>query len=139
MKLEITYEKENPLFKRKEIVAYASDIKHTPSKDEVKKEIASKTKAKEDSISIEQIFQLFGGSKAKVKAKIYADKETLTKTEKILKQKVLKAEAEKAAAEKKAAKEAAAQAQQQAEAPKEEAPVEKAEETKENGKEGNKE
>ena len=137
MKLEIAYEKVNPLFKRKEIVAYASDLKHTPTKEDIKKEIASKTKTKEDSISIEKIFQLFGGSKAKINAKIYENKEDLIKTEKIMKKKLLKAEAEKVLAEKKAVKESAEKAK--IENNKEKATEESKEEKVENGKKENKE
>jgi len=71
MEIEILEEKENPFFNRLDLKLI---IKHpngpTPSKDEVKKLIASKYDVKEEQITINYIMGRKGLHEALVKAKI---------------------------------------------------------------------
>ncbi|MCS7105871.1 MAG: hypothetical protein NZ942_00945 [Candidatus Aenigmarchaeota archaeon] len=75
MELEILEEKENPFFERKELKVR---IKHpqapTPSKQEVKKEIASKYSVPEENVILDYILSKRGLSEAVAKVKIYKEK-----------------------------------------------------------------
>jgi|YelNatPaOPRAMG01_1025707.scaffolds.fasta_scaffold00974_16 ribosomal protein S24E len=75
MELEILEEKENPFFERKELKLR---IKHekapTPSKQEVKKELASKYSVPEENIILDYILTKKGLNEAIAKAKIYKGK-----------------------------------------------------------------
>ena len=110
-------------------VEIAHPGKATPSKDEIKKEIAKTAKAKEDLITIKKIKTDFGSGSSIVTAYVYDSEEDLRKIEPMTKH--LKAQAKKAAEE----------AAKQAEAPKEEPKKEETSEEKkeEKPKEENKE
>ncbi len=75
MELEILEEKENPFFERKELKLR---IKHekapTPSKQELKKEIASKYSVPEENILLDYILTKKGLNEAIAKVKIYKEK-----------------------------------------------------------------
>ena len=81
MTLKIVQESENKLFNRKELVFETEFQGSTPSKENIKKSIAVITKSKEDVIVIEKIHQLYGATKAQIKAKIYNSPELLKKFE----------------------------------------------------------
>lgn len=71
MELEILEEKNNPFLKRKELKI---NVKHpnspTPSKQEIKKELASKFSVSEEQVQIDYIFTKKGLCESFVKAKI---------------------------------------------------------------------
>ncbi|MBU3940788.1 MAG: hypothetical protein KKH88_02610 [Nanoarchaeota archaeon] len=96
--------------------------KSTPTKENIKKELAKTANAKEELIMIKQIKTDFGSGSSIVTAYVYDSKEDLKKSEPVTKH--MKAQAKKAAEE----------AAKAAEAPKEEP---KAEEKKEEIKEEN--
>ena len=74
MKFEITKEKDNPLFKRKEIQAkLETDV--TPSKSEVIKLISEKFSSPSENINIKGIHGTFGTKEFIVTANIYNSKE----------------------------------------------------------------
>lgn len=74
MKTQIIQEKENPLFKRKEVqLNIEADV--TPSKKEVAKILAEKFKTQEENIVIKKIHGKFGSKNFKVTAHIYASRE----------------------------------------------------------------
>ena len=80
MEFEILEEKDNPFFERKELKLR---IKHpqapTPSKQEVKKELASKYSVPEENIVLDYIFSKKGLNEAIVKVKIYKGKAPISK------------------------------------------------------------
>lgn len=117
MEIEITEQKENALFNRKEIKAKIKS-ESTPSKDEVKKIIAEKLSSPEDGIRIMYIKGKFGVKEFEVSAHVYDSKEQRDATEKMSKK--------EQEAEAKAAPAPEAPAEQPAEAPKEETPAEPA-------------
>ena len=80
MKFEITKEKENPLFGRKEIQAYI-EAQITPSKNEMINLIAQKFSTQPENISIKGIHGRFGSRNFLVNANIYSSKEEKEKTE----------------------------------------------------------
>jgi ribosomal protein S24E len=70
--VQITKEKRNDLFGRKEITAIASTEKGaTPSRAELTKALAQKTGKAEDHIEIETINQKFGKQEAEIVAKVW--------------------------------------------------------------------
>lgn len=77
MELKILQDKDNQFLNRKEILAEASYLDKTPSNQEMKKELASHFKTKEDLVVIQRISQLFGKRMSKVEAKIYKDEKSL--------------------------------------------------------------
>ncbi len=81
MKLKQIYEKEFPLFKRKEMqfeIVYTSS---TPKNDEIKKLVIAELKKPEDVIVVDLIKQSYGRGKALVKVKVYESPEDLKKGE----------------------------------------------------------
>ena len=80
MKFEITKEKENPLFGRKEIQADI-EAQITPSKNEMINLIAQKFSTQPENISIKGIHGRFGSRNFLVNANIYSSKEEKEKTE----------------------------------------------------------
>jgi len=79
--LQIIQEKENILLSRKEINAKIMFDGKTPSRQDVQKELAKTTKAKEEMIIIRKIDTSFGTSTAIVTANIYTDAKMLKETE----------------------------------------------------------
>jgi len=81
MDFKITEEKENKVMERKEILFEVKDTKVTPSRKEIKKRLAALKNTKEELVSIAKINQVYGARKSTGTAFIYADIETLKKTE----------------------------------------------------------
>jgi ribosomal protein S24E len=81
-------EHDNPLLKRKNIVLNMEyPTKATPSEVDIKKEVASFIKAKENTIAIKKIDQQFGSTTAHITIHAYHDEKTLEQTETINKKK----------------------------------------------------
>ena len=80
MNLKITHEKQNPLFKRKEIQANL-EAEIVPSKQETIKKLSEKFAVPEDAIKILTIKGLFGTKIFNISANIYPSKEELDKIE----------------------------------------------------------
>lgn len=106
MKLTISKQSENPILKRTEIEADLVFTGPTPSKDTVKNEIASQTKASADLVEIKEINTTFGHQFAKARVYVYKDVESKKEMVELNKKQIEKAKKAK-------------------EAPKEEKPAEK--------------
>ncbi|MEM7825257.1 MAG: hypothetical protein QW412_00150 [Candidatus Aenigmatarchaeota archaeon] len=82
MEIEILEEKENPFFERKELKVR---IKHpqapTPSKQEVKKELASKYSVPEENVVLNYILSKKGVNEAVAKVKVYKEKPKIKEKE----------------------------------------------------------
>lgn len=74
MEIKIINEKENPLFKRKEIEA-ETDAEVTPSREKVIEVFSQKFSAKPETIKINKISGKFGTKKFKILASIYESRE----------------------------------------------------------------
>jgi|TARA_B100002003_G_C14113543_1_gene535579 ribosomal protein S24E len=82
MDITITEKKENPTLSRTEIDLKLSFIGDTtPSKEDLKKEIAKSEKASEDTIIINSIYNAFGEGSAAAHATIYKSKADLDRVE----------------------------------------------------------
>lgn len=81
MKIEIKGKRTNRLLARDEVEVSVKDIEKTPSRLELKKEIARKLNAPEDCIAIGSIRQHFGFKGAECAAHVYESREKLQKTE----------------------------------------------------------
>ncbi len=77
MNLKILKQKESPLLSRNRITAEVTFKGGTPSKDNLKKELASKLKAKEDLIEIRHIYGKFGEERAKIIAHVYENEKVM--------------------------------------------------------------
>lgn len=133
MKYDITSEKQNLLFDRKEVVATVVS-EATPRKADVVEELAKKYKVDGNAILIKKVGTSFGSQKFPVKAHIYKTKEERDKVEFRSKKEIeneKKAEEARLAAEEEAKKAAEAPAEE----PKEEAPAETPAEEKSEGPE----
>ncbi len=80
MKVKIINEKQNELFKRKEVVLEISS-EVTPSNTEVEKWLADNYKTEADAIKIKNILGKFGSQIFKVKANVYESFEDKDSTE----------------------------------------------------------
>ncbi|MFC1730496.1 30S ribosomal protein S24e [candidate division KSB1 bacterium] len=141
MKLEIKKERDTPLLSRKRVTLMAEYEGATPSRLDVKKEVAKKVSAKENLVIIKHIYTRFGSQKSKIIAHVYSDEAEMKKLENdsllVKHSPKKKKEGEGAEAE---AKPEAPKAEEKKEEPKpeekkEEAPAEKKEEPKEEKKE----
>lgn len=81
METKITNKTENKLLKRTEIEGTLAFQGATPSNKELAAELAKQLKTQEELIEIKKIDTKFGTMTASFKAHIYADKDTLMKTE----------------------------------------------------------
>ena len=81
MTLKILHEKYSKLIDRKELELEVTFDKSTPSNLEIKKEIASKLKTKEDLVAVKNIHQLFGLKKARIIAYVYNKEEQVKRLE----------------------------------------------------------
>jgi ribosomal protein S24E len=129
--VKVIEEKQNPLFKRKEVSLEVTQ-ETVPSNDEARKIVCSEFKCDNSLVRIRKIDSKFGSSCFNVIADIYDSKEEFDRIVKKTKQEV---EAEKKAEEEKLAKEAeekaaAEAAKTEAEKPVEEAPAEESTEEK---------
>ena len=80
MELNILTEKENPLFKRKEIQVII-EAEKAPTKDEAAKMLADSFSSKQESIQVKKIEGKFGSNNFKIDANIYHSEEDKLKTE----------------------------------------------------------
>jgi len=87
MDLKITEEKETSLLSRKEIAADITFKGPTPSKEDVKKQLASSLKSDEKLIVIKNIITSFGSESAKVVAYMYMNEEDMKRIEPKVKEK----------------------------------------------------
>ena len=71
--IEITKQAKVLLLSRERITGFVHFEDKTPSRLEIKKALAQKIKAKEDSVVVRHIYQRFGEHKAKIIAHIYDD------------------------------------------------------------------
>ncbi|HDD71629.1 MAG TPA: hypothetical protein ENF99_01415 [Candidatus Aenigmarchaeota archaeon] len=96
MEIEILEEKENPFFERKEVKV---NIKHldapTPSKEELKKELASKFSVDASLIQIDYIFTKKGIAESFAKVKVLKKKPEVKEEKKEAKEEKKQAEQEK--------------------------------------------
>jgi ribosomal protein S24E len=81
MNLQIVEQKMNPLLSRKEIKARLTYDKATPSKDELKKQIASGMKTSADLLVIKHIYPAYGDRRAEVLFYLYDTPESVKKIE----------------------------------------------------------
>ncbi len=82
--IKITETKENPVVGRKELkLEMESPI--NPTRDEVRKFVASEMKTSEDCVKILDIKGSFGVNKFDVRANVYSSREDMEKTENIRK------------------------------------------------------
>ncbi len=77
MNIKILKQKESPLLSRKRISVEATFKGATPSKSTLKKELATKLKAKEDLIEIRHVYGKFGEERAKVIAHVYDNEKVM--------------------------------------------------------------
>lgn len=80
MNIEITNETKNPLLGRKE-AEFQLMGKVTPSRKELKSELAKALKAKEELIVVDMVDQKSGSNLTTGRAKVYEDEETMSKVE----------------------------------------------------------
>jgi len=126
--MKLIKEQELPLLKRKRVTYELEHFKKpTPSRQEISKALAEKTKSSEDAISVIHIYPHYGREKSKIIANIYKSKEDKEAIEKINKKK-----------EKKEGKQPS-QTLTAKETPKEEAKSEEKKEESKDGKEKSKE
>lgn len=71
MNLTIQKEKETPMLSRKRVTGEVTFKGVIPSKDNLKKELASKLKVKEELIEIRHVYNKYGEERAKVIANVY--------------------------------------------------------------------
>jgi ribosomal protein S24E len=137
MKLEIINQKENPLFKRKEIEAEV-EAEVTPNKREIQKLISEKFSTAPEAVKIKGIHGKFGSKLFRIEANVYSSAEDKEKTEPKIKKKIEAESRTKGSAPPMDKEQPAEQAPAPVETPKEEpkqevAPIEqKPEEPKEN-------
>ena len=81
MNIEITINNDRPVLSRKEIEAKLSFEGTTPSRNEVVKEVAKKTGAKEELVVVREIKTSFGETTAKVTAFVYTDAKVMKDVE----------------------------------------------------------
>ena len=82
MELEITEQNDNPLLNRQEIkVVIKHNESSTPRRNQVIKNISEKLKANRELVIIDHLKNVYGKTETHGYAKIYSDKESLTKIE----------------------------------------------------------
>jgi len=118
--MKIIEKKENPLLSRTEVSAEAVFEKATPSKADIKKQIASELKADENLVVVKNIYTDYGSPSAKITAFVYNSKEAMEKTEPKPKKEAKKAGAKPAEGGEKPAAEAPKEEKKAEEPPKKE-------------------
>ncbi len=81
MDIEITKEKDRPLFSRKRITAWVYAEGATPNRTEICLALAKKIGAKPELVSIRHIYSRFGQNDTKVIAHVYKDRKTMERLE----------------------------------------------------------
>ena len=124
MNINILKQEKQPLLSRTEISAKVEFKGPTPSKEEIKKNIAFKLKKKEELTVIKYIYNEFGLQEAEVAAFIYDDKKVMSILEKETKKKGKKPEAKSSAEQPTEKPEAKSPAEQPTEKPEAKSPAE---------------
>ena len=83
MNINIIEEKEVQILKRKDVLLEVESPDKSPSNQELKKELASVLKTKEELIVIKGINQIFGKRTSRVEVSVYKDEKSLKEIEKI--------------------------------------------------------
>ncbi len=81
MSVEIKKQTKIPLLNRERVTGSVFFEEVTPSRLDVKKEIAKKINAKEDSVVVRHIYGRYGMKKAKIIAHVYTDQQSMKKFE----------------------------------------------------------
>ena len=81
MNIKITNDEKNPLFKRREITAKLGYDNKTPSRQDIRKEIAKKLGAKEELVVVKRIKPDFGTPAANLEFNVYDDEKTMKEVE----------------------------------------------------------
>ncbi|MFC1690900.1 30S ribosomal protein S24e [Nanoarchaeota archaeon] len=81
MEIELLKERDTPLLSRKRLTFSVNYDKSTPSRIDLRKEIAKKIKAEEKFVILKHIYTRFGQQWAKVIAHVYNNEEELNKFE----------------------------------------------------------
>jgi len=81
MQIEVKKERDTPLLSRKRVTITAEYEGATPSRNDLRKEIAKKINAKENLVVLKHIYTRFGSQKAKIIAHVYNNEEDLKKLE----------------------------------------------------------
>jgi ribosomal protein S24E len=77
MKVDIKQKIDEPLLSRKRIEGEISFSGAVPSKEELKKDIATQMKAQPELVNVEHIYTSFGTGNANILAHVYSDKKSL--------------------------------------------------------------
>ncbi|MDO5862398.1 MAG: 30S ribosomal protein S24e [Thermoplasmata archaeon] len=82
MKMEITENKQNPLYKRSEVYFTIDHVgESTPGRNAVAEEVAKLTKSKRDCVVVTTVESVYGTGKSKGYAKVYESKEAALELE----------------------------------------------------------
>jgi small subunit ribosomal protein S24e len=81
MEIHITKDERKPLLKRREIIGRIGYEGKTPSRMDVRKELAKKLGAKEELLLVQKIMPEFGNRAAKLEVHIYDDEATMKAVE----------------------------------------------------------
>lgn len=82
MKMEITENKQNPLYKRSEVYFTIDHVgESTPGRNAVAEEVAKLTKSKRDCVVVASVESVYGTGKSKGYAKVYDSKEAALELE----------------------------------------------------------
>lgn len=81
MRLEVKKERDTPLLSRKRVTLMAEYDGTTPSRINVRKEVAKKLGAKENLVVIKHIYTRFGSSKSKIITHVYNNEGEMKKLE----------------------------------------------------------
>jgi ribosomal protein S24E len=81
MEIEITKEREMPLLSRKRYTFFVGFKGTTPSRKQVRDELAKKVKSDPELTIIKHIYNRYGVERAKVIANVYSKKEEMLKLE----------------------------------------------------------
>ena len=81
MKLDVTKERETPLLSRTRVTLSLEDEGPTPSRLQLRKEVAGKLKTDEPLVVLKHIYTRFGQHKAKIIAHVYKNLDDLKRIE----------------------------------------------------------
>lgn len=106
MNIQVTADQKKPLFKRREITARLGYADKTPSRLEIRKELAKKLNVKEELVVVTRINPAYGAPAAKLDVIVYDDEKALKaiEAEYMVNRHLPKEEKEKKSEEKKAEK-----------------------------------
>ena len=81
MKVNIISKKENPLLARQEIEFEVKDSKVTPSRKEIRQQIAAHINTDEKHLVVDVLVQSYGSTEIKGVARVYKDEKDIKRTE----------------------------------------------------------